>query len=146
MQIAVVGFGVGEIIFHFPRLFTAFKIGGARHLFYLAVRFFQSSGMKITTEAKLSFREGALLQFFNFKALTVPLIMYTQFLDPATSTRAQIVMLATALLGSIIGSLLAWVVGGSLLQWLFQSELGFKWQGKVFGTLLGVVAAWVLFR
>ncbi len=146
LQIAAVGFGIGEIIFRFPQLFTVFKYIGALYLFYLAYQFFQSSGMKSSDETKLGFREGALLQFFNFKALTVPLIMYTQFLDPATSTRTQIVVLTIALFGLIIGSLLSWVVGGSLLQQIFQSEFGIKWQGKVFGVLLAAVAVWILFR
>jgi len=146
LQIAVVGGGIGEIIFRFPQLFTIFKIVGALYLFYLALQFFRASGLKTTGEAKLGFREGALLQFFNFKALTVPLIMFTQFLDPETSTRTQIVVLMIALFGLLIGSLLAWVVGGSMLQRLFQSEFGVRWQGKIFGVLLVGVAVWILFR
>ena len=85
IQIGIVGIGIGEIVFRFPQFFTIFKVIGALYLFYLALLFFRSSGMKATSETKLGFREGALLQFFNFKALSVPLIMYTQFLDPATS-------------------------------------------------------------
>ena len=146
IQIAVVGVGIGEIIFRYPQLFTVFKIAGAIYLLYLAWRFFCSPGMQTSNETKLGFREGAFVQFFNFKALTVPLIMYTQFLDPATSTSPQMVILTVALLGLIVGSLLAWVVGGSLLQRLFQSDFGVKWQGKIFGILLAVVAAWILFR
>jgi threonine/homoserine/homoserine lactone efflux protein len=146
MQIAVVAVGIGEIIFRFPRLFTIFKILGALYLFYLALKFFRSSGMKASREAKFGFREGAVLQFFNFKALTVPLIMYTQFLEPSTSTRSQIIVLTIALFGLIIGSMLTWVVGGGLLQRAFQSEFGIRWQGKIFGVLLAGVAVWVLFR
>ena len=146
LQIAVVGVGIGEIIFRFPQLFIVFKVIGALYLFYLAMRFFRSSGMKATDDAKLGFREGAFLQFFNFKALSVPLIMYTQFLDPATSTQTQIMVLTIALFALILSSLLAWVMGGSLLQRLFQSEFGIKWQGKIFGGLLAAVALWILFR
>lgn len=144
IQIAVVGVGIGELIFRFPRLFTIFKVLGALYLFYLAWRFFRSSGMKRSQETRLGFREGALLQLFNFKAMSVPLIMYTQFLDPFTSTRSQLVILTLALFALIIGSLLAWVVGGSLLQQIFQSEWGVKWQGKLFGVLLAGVALWIL--
>jgi len=72
--------------------------------------------------------------------------MFTQFLDPETSTRTQIVVLMIALFGLLIGSLLAWVVGGSMLQRLFQSEFGVRWQGKIFGVLLVGVAVWILFR
>lgn len=145
-QIVVIGVGIGQIIFRFPTLFTIFKIIGALYLLYLAWQFFRSSGMKASAETKLGFREGALLQFFNFKALTVPLIMYTQFLDPATATWAQIITMTLALFGLIIGSLLAWVVGGSLLQRLFQSEFGVRWQGKIFALLLTAVALWVLLK
>ena len=100
----------------------------------------------MTAETKLGFREGALVQFFNFKALTVPLIMYTQFLNPETSTQAQVIVLTVALVFLIIGSLLAWVVGGSFLQRLFQTEFAIKWQGKIFGAMLALVAIWILFR
>ena len=88
LQIALVGVGVGEIIFRFPSLFLVFKIIGALYLFYLAWRFFRTSGMQTHGETKLGFQEGVLVQFFNFKALTVPLILYTQFLNPSTSTRS----------------------------------------------------------
>lgn len=146
-QIIVIGLGMGEVVFRFPRLFTVFKIVGALYLFYLAWRFFRSTGgMKTTGEAKLGFREGALLQFFNFKALTVPLILYTQFLDPTTATRFQIVVLTLALFGLAGSSLLAWLMGGTLLQRLFQSEFGRRWQGKIFGLMLAAVAVWILFR
>ncbi|WP_420641001.1 LysE family translocator [Candidatus Leptofilum sp.] len=103
LQIAVIGLGIGQIVFRFPQLFAIFQILGALYLFYLAYQFFRSSGLKqANKEVKLGFREGALLQFFNAKALTVPLIMYTQFLDPATSTPAQIIVLTVALAGLII--------------------------------------------
>ena len=50
------------------------------------------------------------------------------------------------LFGLIIGSLLAWVLGGSVLQRFFQYEFGVKWQGKIFGVLLAAVAVWILLR
>ncbi|MAT99178.1 MAG: hypothetical protein CL608_18690 [Anaerolineaceae bacterium] len=147
LQTIIMAIGIGEILFRYPQLFTIFKILGAIYLFYLALQFFRSSGLKeIREDIKMGFREGALLQFFNAKALTAPLIMYTQFLDPATATRTQIVVLTVALLGLIIGSLLTWVIGGSLLQHIFQSDFGQKWQGKIFGVLLAAVALWILFR
>lgn len=146
IQIAVIGIGIGEIVFQYPTLFTVFKFAGAGYLLYLAYLFFNSAGVKATAETKLGFREGALLQFFNFKALTVPLIMYTQFLDPQTSTRTQVAVLTIALVILIVGSLLAWVVGGSFLQRLFQTEFAIKWQGKIFGVMLALVVIWILFR
>ena len=147
LQIAIVGIGIGEIIFRFPQLFTIFKFFGAAYLLYLAVKFFRSSGLKeVSQEVKLGFHDGAVLQFFNAKALTVPLIMYSQFLDATTASRSQAIVLTIALFGLIIGSLLAWVIGGSLLQRLFQSEFGRKWQGKIFGLLLAGVAIWILVR
>ena len=146
IQIAVIAVGIGEIVFEYPTLFTIFKYIYAAYLFYLAYLFFQSSGIQSKTEAKLGFKEGATLQFFNFKALTVPLIMYTQFLHPETSTQTQIIVLTIALVVLIISSLLAWVVGGSFLQRLFQTEFALKWQGKIFGVMLAAVAIWILFR
>ena len=147
LQIIVIAVGIGQILFRFPQLFTIFKILGAFYLYYLAYKFFRSAGLKQTNgQVRLGFREGAMLQFFNAKALTVPLIMYTQFLDPGTSTLAQMVILSAALAALIIGSLLAWVIGGSLLQRAFQSEFGQKWQGKIFGILLAAVATWILIR
>ena len=146
VQIAVMAFGIGEILFRYPRLFSVFKLAGAAYLFYLAWVLFRSSGLKGNGEARLGFRTGALLQFFNFKALTVPLIMYTQFLDPTSASRSELIVLTIALFCLIIGSLLTWVIGGSLLQTLFRSEFGQRWQGKIFGVLLAGVAVWILFR
>lgn len=56
------------------------------------------------------------------------------------------VTLTLALFGLIIGSLLAWVVGGSLLQRVFQSVFGVRWQGKIFAVLLTAVALWILLK
>lgn len=146
VQIVIVAVGVGEILLRYPTLFKAFKFIGVAYLLYLAWRFFQSSGLATAAEVDIGFKEGVLLQFFNFKAMTVPLIMYTQFLNPETSSQTQFVVLTVALLCLIIGSLMAWVVGGSFLQRLFQSEFGLRWQGKIFGVLLAAVAVWILFQ
>ena len=146
IQIVVIAVGIGEIVFDYPTLFVIFKYIGAAYLFYLAYLFFRSTGVQSSAETKLGFREGATLQFFNFKAMTVPLIMYTQFLTPETSSRSQFIVLTAALVLLIIGSLLAWVVGGSFLQRIFQTAFAQKWQGKIFGITLALVAVWIIFR
>ncbi len=146
VQIAVVALGVGELLLRQPALATGFKYLGAAYMFYLAYKFWRSKGMTGASETKLGFREGAIVQFFNFKALTVPLIMYTQFLDPSTSSRTAYIVLTVALLVLIVSSLLAWVWGGSLLQRFFQSDFGVKWQGKIFAALLTAVGIWMLLR
>lgn len=147
LQIAAVGVGIGEMLFRYPALFTVFQYIGAAFLLYLAYLFFRSSGSsKGQTQSQVGFREGALLQFFNFKALTVPLIMFTQFISPQSSSWNQIMSLTRALLVLIVVSLGIWTVGGSVLQRFFQSEFGMKWQGKIFGGLLVLVAVWMLMR
>ena len=69
IQIFVVAIGIGEIIFRFPLLITIFQYIGAAFLLYLAYLFFRSSGITGETEAKLGFREGALLQFFQLQSI-----------------------------------------------------------------------------
>lgn len=147
LQIVVMGLGIGELVFRYPALFTVFKVVGAAFLLYLAYLFFKSGGVKqAQAEPRVGFREGALLQFFNFKALTVPLILFTQFIDARTASWGQIIALSLALYALILFSVGAWTVGGSFLKRLFQSEFGVKWQGKIFGVLLALVAIWVLVR
>lgn len=146
VQIVVVGVGIGELLFRYPALFTLFQYVGAAFLLYLAYLFFQSSGIKDQTEAKLGFREGALLQLFNFKALTVPLILFTQFLNPQSSGWSEIILLGTALAVVIAFSIGVWTLAGSMLRRLFQSEFGVKWQGKIFGVMLALVAIWIILR
>lgn len=146
VQILVVGLGVGEILFRYPTLFEAFKYIGVAYLFYLAYRFYRSDGLKVTGETRLGIKEGMLVQFFNFKALTVPLIMYTQFIDPNSATQQLWLILTGALFVLIFTSLYVWVVGGSVLQRFFKSEFGIRWQGKIFGVLLAAVAVWVMLR
>ena len=145
-QIIIIGVGIGELLFRYPILFEIFKYVGAAFLLYLAYLFFQSSGLKNgQSDTKFGFREGALLQVFNFKALTVPLILFTQFLTPQ-SGRGQIMGLGAALAVVIVASLGAWTVGGSMLRRLFQSEFGIKWQGKIFGSMLVLVTIWILVK
>ncbi|MEM7800638.1 MAG: LysE family transporter, partial [Chloroflexota bacterium] len=125
---------------------AALKYIGVAYLFYLAYRLFRSDGLKETGETRLGIKEGMLVQFFNFKALTVPLIMYTQFIDPNSATQQLWLILTGALFVLIFTSLYVWVVGGSVLQRFFKSEFGIRWQGKIFGVLLAAVAFWVLLR
>ena len=146
VQIIIIGVGIGELLFRYPILFEVFKYVGAAFLLYLAYHFFQSSGLKDgQSETKLGFREGALIQAFNFKALTVPLILFTQFLT-SHSGWGQVIGLGAALAVVIVASLGIWTVGGSMLRRFFQSEFGTKWQGKIFGSMLVLVAVWIFIR
>ena len=145
LQIAAVGLGIKALTDRFPLLLELFQLAGACYLFYLAWLFFNASGMKASEETRLGFHNGALLQFFNMKAIIVPFILFSEFLAPAQATAIDYVVLLAELLMIIVGSLLAWVVAGGLLQRFFQSEFGVKWQGKIFGALLVGVGIWILF-
>lgn len=147
LQSLILGIGLGELVSRTPAIVTFFQVAGAVYLLYLASHFFRASTLEEQeTTQRLDFKQGAILSLLNFKAFSVQALMYALFLDPTKAQWPQILFLTTYLtfLGAMSG--LLWVWGGDLLGRFLQTERGAMWQGRVFGSVLALVALWMLFR
>lgn len=149
LQSLLVGVGLAELVFRYPAILRFFQYAGAAFLIYLAYHFFRASALDEEMEQakqSLGFKEGAILETLNFKAIAVQAMMFSLFLDPTKPQWPQIFLLTGFLLTIGVASGLIWVLGGDLLGRLLRTEKGAIWQGRIFGSLLLVVAVWMILR
>ena len=149
LQCLVVGIGLAELVFRYPNFLRIFQYAGAAYLIYLAYHFFRASAIKEEdkqTGQDLGFKEGAILELLNFKAFVVQATMFSLFLDPAKPQWLQVLLLTAFLVTIGAASALIWVLGGDLLGRFLRTEKVAIWQGRVFGTILLLVALWMILR
>jgi threonine/homoserine/homoserine lactone efflux protein len=145
IQTGLIGMGLGEMLFRYPAVSQGFKMAGILFMLYLAVRFIRSTALKDTKVKPLGYLDGVILQFLNFKFLMIPTIMYTQFIDPESSTWGQVLILGVGLILLNISSHAVWITAGKTLTNVFHSERAMKIQGYSFGGMLIAVSIWMLF-
>lgn len=149
LQCLIVGVGLSELVFRYPTILKFFQYAGAAFLIYLAYHFFRAS--TIAEEGTqfnhgLGFKEGAILEILNFKAFAVQGMMFSLFLDPAKPQWSQTLSLTAFLVTIGAASGLIWVLGGDVLGRFLRTEKGAVWQGRVFGSILLLVAVWMILR
>jgi threonine/homoserine/homoserine lactone efflux protein len=93
----------------------------------------------------LDFKAGAILGILNFKSFVVQALTFALFLDPTKPQWTQIIFLSAYLTVLGVASGLIWVLGGDLLGRFLQTETGARWQGRIFGATLVLVAGWMIF-
>jgi threonine/homoserine/homoserine lactone efflux protein len=72
--------------------------------------------------------------------------MFSLFLDPAKPQWLQVLLLTALLVTIGAASALIWVLGGDLLGRFLRTEKVVIWQGRVFGSILLIVALWMIVR
>ena len=143
IQTLAIGIGLGEVLFRYPAISDLFKYAGIAFMLYLAYRFVRSTGIKEGEAEPLNFKDGAILEFLNFKFLMIPTVMYTQFLDPESSKWLQVLILGLGLNLLNMSGHWVWIIAGNSLTKVFQSNRTMKIQGYIFGSMLLVVAIWI---
>jgi threonine/homoserine/homoserine lactone efflux protein len=147
IQSLVIGAGVGGVLLGQPTLLAAGKYAAVLYMFYLAYKLFHSSQIDSEREVKPpSFWDGMVLQVLNFKALMVPVLMFTQFLNPNRPGWPQVLLMTGALIGLNLACGSAWIGGGGVVRRLFISERFVRAQGYVFGGVLALVAVWMALK
>jgi threonine/homoserine/homoserine lactone efflux protein len=143
------GFGLGKILESYPDIYIYIKYAGSAYILYLAYRFFRSSGIKKTEDGDTQtpgFWSGFLLNTLNPKAFTALLIMYSQFLDDHYNVYPQIFLLTIMVLIISVSSHLIWSSGGYWILGRLTTPKAIKIQGMLFGSMLVIVAVWLLFN
>jgi homoserine/homoserine lactone efflux protein len=149
LQSLLVGAGLAELLFRYPNIMKFFQYAGAAFLVYLAFHFFRAPAAEEAVEPLkqgLGFREGAFMDLLNFKAFAVQATMFSLFLDPARPKWAQVITLSLFLMTIGYASGLIWALGGDFLGRFLKTGKGAAWQGRVFGSVLLVVAVWMVIR
>lgn len=114
----IIGYCFGSIIESSPVLFVYLKYIGASVLILVAIKLFVSTTAagKRTKSYIPGYVEGILLNALNPKAITVLVIMYTQFYDPHTPPTRQIIIITSLMLIVSVGAHFLWTIGGRFLQ------------------------------
>jgi threonine/homoserine/homoserine lactone efflux protein len=151
---ALSALGLGAFIATSPRVYAVLRWGGIAYLAYCAVRLLASRagalGQVVSAEGRPAalFAQGLATQLSNPKAIVFFASFLAPFLDPgaAWSIPAQLAVFAVTTTASELPILLfyGWAAsrGGALLP---AGELG-RWQDRIAGACLLVVAAWLGLR
>ncbi len=142
------GFGLGTVLESYPGIFKYIKYAGSIYILYLAYRFFRSStsgGAEKENDKIPGYWSGVILNALNPKAFTALLIMYSQFLDENLNVYFQVFILTVLVIIMSISSHFIWSAGGYWLLGKLTSPKANKIQGILFGSMLVIVAFWLLF-
>lgn len=143
IQTLAVGFGVGELLFRFPSLEIIFKILASGYMIYLAFKFFKAAKVDKVKVKAPSFKDGVILELLNFKFMMVPMVIFSQFLDPDSVRWVQILTFTLILNSTNMTGHFVWISLGEILTKKVNTPTGMKLQSYFFGSLLIAVAVWM---
>ena len=136
-MIAVVGFGIGEVLAYAPGVYTALKYGGGAYMLWLAVKLARAGplGPKgAETGNPLTFWEAAAFQWVNPKAWVMAVSAIAAYTTPAGHTRSVlIVALAFGLVN--LPSVSVWALFGSAMSATLHDPA----RARVFNTVMAVL-------
>ncbi len=146
LQSLTIGAGMGALLLRYPALQNGFKYAGCAYMLYLAYKFFCASASVAEALEAPDFLDGCILEFFNFKFLMIPMLMFSQFAGQQEGRWQTILVLAFALGVLTLASNNIWILGGAAIRQLLGSETAVKTQGRVYGSMLFGVAVWMGLR
>ena len=136
-MIAVVGFGIGEVLAYAPGVYTALKYGGGAYMLWLAVKLARAGplGPKgAETGNPLPFWEAAAFQWVNPKAWVMAVSAIAAYTTPADHTRSVLIV---ALAFGIVNlpSVSVWALFGSAMSATLRDPA----RARVFNTVMAVL-------
>lgn len=143
---AAIGFGALAAFATHPGTFLFLKLAGSLYVLWLASRLFRSGAHDGAAEAKpAGFATGVLLLLFNPKAYLIIALMFTQFIGSDAAAPWQLVLVITTVftLNNLV-AFLAWTAAGDWLAHQFRDQQSAVRINRIFGTVLAVVAFWMM--
>lgn len=138
------GLGLTGILLANPVAFAAVRYAGLAYIVYLAVKFLRARPSASHPPSKPSgLFDGMLVLALNPKMYVAVTVIFSQFLNPGTSTLWH---LTAGLVGVIAFSQLVWLGIGSGLRPMLRSEAALRAQCLVFGVMLLAVAAYLFLQ
>lgn len=144
---AAIGLGFIAALDKFPQIFVVLKIAGSFFVLWIAWKMFKAGTLKSQKTAKpATFGDGVTLLILNPKAYVIIALMFTQFLGQSDSNWLATVFLITTVftLNNLIAFSL-WALIGDRIAGYFRSPESARILNTIFGTVLAVVAVWMLF-
>lgn len=143
---AAVGFGFLAAIEQFPQVFTMLKIVGSLYVLWIAWKMLKAGALEGAEDAKpATFMDGAVLLLLNPKAYVIIALMFTQFLtDSGINNFANVILITTVFTFNNLLAFSIWTLVGDKIASLFRSPESAKRLNLLFGTVLALVALWML--
>ncbi|MBO9441045.1 LysE family translocator [Phaeobacter italicus] len=143
---AAIGFGFLTAIEQFPQLFTMLKLAGSLYVFWIAWKMLKAGALEGAEDAKpATFMDGAVLLLLNPKAYVIIALMFTQFLtNSGFNTFANVILITTVFTFNNLLAFSIWTLVGDQIASLFRSPESAKRLNLLFGTVLALVAIWMV--
>jgi threonine/homoserine/homoserine lactone efflux protein len=143
---AAIGLGFMAAMGRFPEVFLALKIAGALYVLWIASKMFRAGMITGDNNARAAgFWDGVILLILNPKAYLIITLMFTQFLGPSDDDMYLTVLVITCVftLNNLLAFLI-WTALGDVIARRFRSPQSAKRLNMMFGTILALVAIWML--
>lgn len=143
---AAIGFGFLAAIEQFPQVFTMLKIVGSLYVLWIAWKMLKAGALEGAEDAKpATFMDGAVLLLLNPKAYVIIALMFTQFLTNSDINNfANVILITTVFTFNNLLAFSIWTLVGDQIASLFRSSESAKRLNLLFGTVLALVAIWML--
>lgn len=144
LLLILIGFGLHELLSHFPYLILTIKWAGVAFLLYMAWKLALDDG-RLNAEAeghRPSMMDGAVMQWLNPKAWLACIAGMGVF--AASGEPVLIWQFAAIYFVICYLSLASWAIAGAFLRQYLTSDLGIRIFNRCMAALLISCAAWLL--
>ena len=156
-HVALITIGLSQLFLSSPESYTAVRWFGVAYLLYLAYRAFtaqpetawlETHAAPDRTAAKRIIAQGFMLCLLNPKLAVFFIAFLPQFTDPAAGAMTmQLLILGVTFALCGLGTFLVMIAAiAPLGSWLRRHPAFPVWQGRVTGSVLGAMAAWLAFE
>ena len=149
--LTVCTFGLGALVLAVPLLSWAIKLVGVAYLLWLAGKIARSRqlGEADATRLKITFWQGAALQFVNIKAWMLALAIVSGWIAGRGDPGLRYAVVLPVMLFFAFASNLSYALAGSLLRDWLSGPKGtgrrLIWFNRGMAAVLVVTAIWMLF-
>jgi threonine/homoserine/homoserine lactone efflux protein len=145
---AAIGLGFAGVARMSTEIFDLMRYLGSAYVFWLALKFLRAGATDDDQAARgATAVDGAILLLLNPKAYLIIALMFTQFLPPgADSSPGLVLWIASVFTLNNFIAFTVWTVAGDVLIRRFRSESGARPFNVAFGSMLAVVAFWILLQ
>ncbi|GHF92901.1 threonine transporter RhtB [Thalassotalea marina] len=145
--------GVATVLLNFPKLFFALKLFGACYLAYLGLQMWQSRGKLALSEQQNTnnirqpltlFTQGLVTAIANPKGWAFMVSLLPPFINQSNALLPQLTVLIAIILISEFVCMMIYATGGKTIARTLTSVDNVKRLNKVSGSLMLLVALWLL--
>lgn len=140
--------GVAALLLGSPQVFTAFKLGGAAYLVWIAWNTWNSPPAALSAAPRVTplalCTQGFVTAVSNPKAWAFMMALLPPFIDPKAPLAPQMALLLSLMLVIEFSALLIYAQGGRSLSELLLRRGQAQWLNRIAASLMVGVAVWLV--